>query len=155
MCLRRIAAFTMVSLAVLAGCSKDTITGPLTSTPTPDRVPTATPTPGVLAGSWSGTMSGCGAITAAVFDYLGGVRIEFTSACYGSELLFVGRRDGETLQGTLTRRRNLFCAERSGPSGGTATASQIRLETARIPDGPSSSLGPCRGVPANTIVLTR
>jgi hypothetical protein len=109
-----------------------------------------------LAGLWTGTMSGCGSISASVAQYGTAVTITLTTDCAaGNGVSFQGSLNGEAIRGTLARRAGPLCPRISGPSSGTATASRIQLTTDRVPGTTPTAYWTCPGIAANTIELAR
>ena len=132
----------------LSACDKSMPTEPRSTEPTP------TPQVSQLAGEWTGTVAGCGSISASVTQHGSSVAITFTSSCPQSGLSFRGTLSGDTLTGTVARNLPL-CAAVSGSASGNATVSHIRLMTDRVPGTTPTPYWPCPGIPASTIDLTR
>lgn len=147
--MKRLAGLLLLML-VLASCDRSMPTEPRATVPTPEPTPSAGP----LSGDWTGTMRGCGSVSASVTQYGSSVVIKFTTPCPVSGFSFQGSLNGDALSGRVSVDRPL-CPASSAPSSGSATPSHIRLETDRISGATPTPYWTCPGLAPSTIDLTR
>ena len=139
-------SFIILALFATLACQDEGPTSPANSRPT--TAPNRTPTPGPLAGIWSGTIShgavcstrdcvggACGPenVTAQLGHNGDSVSAHFLTACYGP-VVFDGTLAGDQLSGHLMFGSHGACGlgPMVGDSHGTATVSAVHLQTRNI-----------------------